>query len=143
MNDENQKREQKPGDQPSKKESEGKPKLSETFEHLKKNEKVESFLEYARTNTQDTIAYALMIIGLIWFLIHGFSGGILIGLVAGFYFSRELTELLKSYNEFIEAQGIPRSLILGGTLVALFIAAPGVFVGAAIMVGLKIMLRAD
>jgi hypothetical protein len=133
-------------DEPKKEKSssEGKKKgSSNAFENLKKNEKIDHIIKYAQSNTQDTIAFALLLLGILWSLFHGFYGGVLVGLVAGFYFSREILELIKSYNDFVKEQGTPRTLILGGTLLALFIAAPGFFVGLAIMVGLKIMLRTD
>lgn len=133
----------KPTPSESKKKDEGKAKFSETIENLKKSENIDNLIQYAQNNVQDTIAYALMAIGIIWTFFHGFYGGILIGLVAGFYFSKEIVKLIKNYNDFIEEQGTARSLIAGGTALALFIAAPGIFIGAAIMIGLKVMLRAD
>lgn len=127
---------QKPGE-------EQKNKLKETFENLKKNENVENLVGYAQTHTKDTIAYILLILGILWTFFSSLYGGILIGLVVGFYFSKEISFLLKSYTEFVERIGTSRSLILGGAAIAFFIAAPGIFIGMAIMVGLKIALRAD
>jgi hypothetical protein len=118
-------------------------KITDAIDSLKKNETIDNLVDYAKNNTQHTIALVLLLIGIIWFLFHFFYGGLLIGLVAGFYFSKELAEVFTSCKKFIKDLGTARSLVLAGTLLALFIAAPGIFIGAAIMVGLKIMLRAE
>lgn len=123
--------------------SEDKTRLSETVEKLKQNDKFESVLNYAKTHTQETVAYILIAIGLIWMIFNHFYGGILVGLVVGFYFSKEILHVIRSFNQFQEEQGTARTVILGLTLLALFLLAPGIFIGAAIMAGLKFMLRAD
>ena len=72
--------------EPERKENENGNRFSETIENLKKNKKVDSVLEYARHNTRDTVAFSLLIIGILWMLGQPFNGGVLIGLVVGFYF---------------------------------------------------------
>jgi hypothetical protein len=121
----------------------GNSKLSETIEQVKHNKKVVSLIDYAKHNTKDTVAYILLLFGLIWMLFLPLQGGILVGLVVGFYFSKELLGFIKEYNHFVEDQGYAKSIILGGGLLALFILAPGIFLGVAIMVGLKYLFRAD
>lgn len=116
-----------------------KDKLSETLDNLKKNEKIDGLFQYVNSNTKDTIAYIVLILGIILVFFYSFWGGLLVGLVAGMYFSEEINYLVKHINEIIEHQGMVRSLILGGTLLALFILAPSVFVGAAIAVAIKLM----
>ncbi|MFQ5730229.1 MAG: hypothetical protein ACE5GN_07700 [Waddliaceae bacterium] len=118
-------------------------KLSETFETLKENKNVESLVSYVQTHIQDTVAYVLMILGIVWMFFQSFYGGILVGLVGCFYFSKEIHEFIKSFNELVEKEGLAKSIILGGAGLALFVSAPGIFIGAAIMLGLKIMLKAD
>lgn len=118
-------------------------KMSETLENLKQNENIESLMNYAKNNVQDTVAYILMIFGILWMFFQWFYGGLLIGLVTGFYFSKELIHLIKFFNDFVEEQGVSRSLILGGLAVALFFSNPGIFIGIGIMVGLKVMLKQE
>lgn len=111
-------------------------KLSETIENLKQHEKVGELLEYASSHTVDTIAYVLIILGIVWSFFNPFYAGLMIGAIFGFYYSSELTAYVNGINAFVESQGVAKSLILGGTLLALFFALPGVFIGAALVIAL-------
>ena len=127
---------QKPEEQPTK------DKFKETLENLKKPESYENLVSFAKSNTQDTIAFVLMVIGIMWiFLSGGIYAGILVGLVAGFYFADEIILNVRSLNETIQKVGMTHALILGGMFVALFIAAPGIFIGAAVAAGLKQIIK--
>ena len=114
-----------------------KTKFSQTLENLKSNEKIEDLYNYATTNTKDTIAYVAMILGILILLFHPFYGGGLIGIVAGLYFSQEIMVPVRSFEKFIDNQGMVRCLILAGALLGLFIEAPAIFIGAAVAVALK------
>jgi len=127
----------------AKEKTDSKNKFSDTFENLKENETIGKFIHYAQENTQDTIAYALLLVGILWSFFHAFYGGILVGLVAGFYFSKEITQFVMSFNQLMAVQGTARSIIFFGALLTLFIASPGIFIGGAIMIGLKILLRSE
>ncbi len=118
-------------------------KFSETIENLKKNKNVDSVLEYARNNTKDTIAFILLIVGILWMLGQPFNGGVLIGLVVGFYFSRELIGYVRDFNSYLEEQGLAKTVILGGGALALFFLAPGIFIGVAVMAALKYLLKSE
>jgi len=118
-------------------------KFSETIENLKKNKNVDSVLEYARNNTRDTIAFILLIVGILWMLGQPFNGGVLIGLVVGFYFSRELISYVRDFNSYLEEQGLAKTVILGGGALALFFLAPGIFIGVAVMAALKYLLKSE
>lgn len=118
-------------------------KVSDALEKLKKNEKLEGIYNYASNNTRDTLAYILMIVGIVLLFSHPFYGGLIVGLIFGYYFSNELYNLVKSANDLIEQQGMVRSLILGGLLLALFVAEPAIFIGAALAVILKYALAQD
>lgn len=129
--------------EPERKEDENGNRFSETIENLKKNKKVDSVLEYARHNTRDTVAFALLIIGILWMLGQPFNGGVLIGLVVGFYFSKELIGYVRDFNSYLEEQGPAKTVILGGGALALFFLAPGIFIGVAVMAALKYLLKSD
>jgi hypothetical protein len=107
---------------------------------IKKN--VETFCSYSKSNARDMIAYLLLVFGLI-FLFFRPIGGLLIGIVAGAYFSKEIHQWISGYERFVEVQGMARSIILGGVFLALFISAPAIFIGAAIVVGLKVFIFTD
>lgn len=115
-------------------------KFKNTLKDLKSNEKLESLVGYATANTRDTISYVLLIIGIILMFFHSFYGGVLIGLIAGFYFSSEIMAIIKHGNDLVEEQGIVKSLIAGGLLLALFISAPAIFIGAALAVAIRQIL---
>lgn len=103
-------------------------------------EKPASFFQYVTSNTRDTIAYVILIIGIILLFFHPVYGGLLVGIISGLYFSEEIVSILNSLNDIIENEGIVRSLILGGLTLSLFIAAPAIFIGAAIAIGVKKIL---
>ncbi len=117
-----------------------KEKFKET-NSFKKDEKIENIVTYVKNNTGDTVAYVLMLLGIVWIFLNSFYGGILVGLVAGFYYGTEIVAYVKHANETIDQMGIPRALILGLTLVAFFILAPGIFIGAAISAGIKHVVK--
>lgn len=114
-----------------------KDKLNETFNSLKKNENIDAMYQYAQENTRDTIAYIVLIIGILLIFFKPFWGGLLVGIVVGIYFYNEILAIVQDLNGFIEAQGMVRSLILGGIAIAFFISAPMIFIGAALAVGVK------
>ncbi|MBS4167632.1 hypothetical protein [Parachlamydia sp. AcF125] len=99
--------------------------------------KLDSVFGFAKKNTRDTAAYVLLLSGIIWSFFDSFYGGILVGLVAGAYYAEEISTFLKSIKQEIEEYGAASSLILAGTIFAFFVAAPGIFLGGAIVVALK------
>lgn len=120
-----------------------KKKLGETLESLRKNEKIEGIYNYASSNTRDTVAYILMIVGIVLLFTNTFYGGLLVGLIFGYYFSQELLKYSRSINDLIEEQGMVRSLIFGGLLLALFISAPAIFIGTGLAIVLKQILSPE
>src|ERR1700753_1440744 len=89
-------------------------------EPVKKSD-MEDFYTYAKSNIRDMIAYALMVIGIILLFFQPIYGGLLIGIVAGVYFSKEILNWIETYPQFLEDYGLVRSVVLGGLLLALFI----------------------
>lgn len=106
-----------------------KQKLTEKLDRIKKDERVGNLFSYAKANTKDTIAYILLIIGLILLFFHPHYGGFLIGIIAGLYFSEETIFIATHFNELINEQGLVRVLVLAALLVGLFIMAPAIFLG--------------
>lgn len=109
----------------------------------KKEEKFHGLFSFARTNTKDAIAYIILIIGIILLFFERFSGELLIGVIFGLYYSPEIQSLFRNFNEFIEEQGIVRGIVLGVTALALFISAPGIFIGAVLAVIIKYLFNTD
>jgi hypothetical protein len=120
------------------------PPVLKTEETQKDNEeKFENFFSQASANTRDIIAYVLMILGIILLFVNHMYGGFIIGLVAGVYFSKEIVDLIQNFENFIDEQGLARSIILGGTLLSLFILAPSIFIGIAVVILLRMFIFSE
>lgn len=109
----------------------------------KKIEEDHGLFDFAKTNTKDAIAYIILILGVILLFFERFSGELLIGVVFGLYYSAEIQSLFRNFNEFIEEQGVVRGIVLGVTAIALFISAPGIFIGAILAVIIKYLFSPD
>jgi len=105
----------------------------------------DDLFSYARSNPRDTIAYVLLIVGIILLFSGGyfFWGGVLIGLVLGFYFGQDLMDLFKNSNEIAERIGFVKLLVVAAVVLAFFVAAPGIYIGAAIALGVKQLAYPD
>lgn len=114
-----------------------KEKLNDKLEKIKHDERIEGLFSYAKSNTKDTLAYILLIIGIILLFFAPHWGAFLIGLIAGLYFSEEIIYIVQHFNDFIEEQGLVRILVLGALSVAFFIMAPFIFFGAIVGALLK------
>lgn len=117
--------------------------IREKFSKKIQSEKIDSLFTYAKENTRDTIAYLLMVIGLILLFIDPFWGEVLVGVVAGFYFSDEIISFALNCEKAINREGMGRSVVFGGTMIAFFIMAPMIFVGAGIVAGLKYLFLSE
>jgi len=135
-----------PSNEPNKKQDEGglKDKFKQSVESFKKNERVEEIYNYASNNQRDTIAYVVLLVGLILMLFGSpYFGATLVGVIFGLYFSIEIATFFKNYKEYVDRFGQVRSIILGGSLLALLIACPFFFIGAAVAVALREFIRAE
>lgn len=122
-------------------ENKGPSKIDKSEEKIevpeKKEERFSGLFDFAKTNTKDAIAYIILIFGIVLLFFERFSGELLIGVIFGLYYSAEIQSLFRNFNEFIEEQGIVRGIVLGVTAIALFISAPGIFIGAILAVIIK------
>lgn len=95
-----------------------------------KDVKKEDIMNYAKSNTLDTVAYGIMLLGIILLLFAPPVGQVLVGAVGGFYFGQELIAFLKNLRTYLEEEPIVRSLIFAGVCLALFIGSPLLFIAA-------------
>lgn len=109
----------------------------EKFTEVLKNIRKEDVVDYAKNNTTDTIAYGLLLLGIILLLFAPHLGQVLVGAVAGYYFGDEVFHFIKHLRIHIDEQPIVRSLIFAGVCLALFIEAPLIFITAILIAGLK------
>lgn len=97
----------------------------------------DDLISYAKANTKDTIAFVLVIIGIVMLFFDTFWGGLLVGAVAGIYFGAEILKFIRNFNEIFEEQGQARGFIGGAVLFAILISVPTLFLGAAITLAIR------
>lgn len=101
-------------------------------------EKRGDFYSYATSNKEQTITYILLILGLLILLfINALFGGLMLGMVAGYYFSSEIIHYIRNIGQVVEGPDQPRYIVLAALLLGLLILAPGIFIGAIIIATFK------
>ncbi|MDP1880567.1 MAG: hypothetical protein Q8K60_06480 [Parachlamydiaceae bacterium] len=126
----------------------------------KREEKKDAFEEKVRENLQDArdskssalndytnytvhqiITYILLVLGLILFIFNNLIGGLIIGIVVGYYYSNDIIVYLRNFR-YLTSDHL-RFVTLIFLLIALFIAAPGIFVGAAIVAAFRQVIEGN
>ena len=102
------------------------------------SKKKDELFAYAKSNKEQTIAYILLVFGLLFLLFfNNLLGGLIIGMVAGYYFAAEIVYYIRNMGQILGGQNQLRYVILTALLLGLFIAAPGIFIGALIVASFK------
>lgn len=110
----------------------------DSFRNVRDSQKVEELYENKTSNKEQTIAYILLALGLFFLLFfNNLFGGLLIGMVAGYYFASEIVYYIRNINQVIRGQDQVRYVVLTALVLGFFIAAPGIFIGAAIVAAFK------
>lgn len=117
-----------------------KPKAPEKPVEPPKNNRLDDFFGQFTGNIRDIVAYILLVLGILLLFVNHLYGGLLVGVVVGVYFSKEIVRLIQNIEAFIDRQGLPRSIILAGLLVAFLISAPAIFLGIALVVLLRFFI---
>ncbi len=86
-------------------------------------------IDVVKNNMGDTIAYAILIGGLLLSFFHPFFGGMPVGFVMGLYFSKKVFLMTAEFREYISHEGIFRGFIIVASIAALAISAPGLCLG--------------
>lgn len=101
----------------------------------------DSLIDYFKTHSRETVSYILLIAGILLIVPWPFYGGILVGIVAGIYFSNEIINYIKNWKGSLSSSGsysqASRQIVLLGVAIAFLISAPAIFLGAAISIGIK------
>lgn len=96
------------------------------------------FAGYAKQNKEAVTTYALLLIGILFLVFDAFLlGSLIIGLIAGYHFSHEIVFYLRNLTQIFAGQEQVRYIVLTAVVVALFIAIPGIFIGALVAAVLK------
>ena len=93
------------------------------------------------SQSEQYIAFALLVIGLLLMLFfHPLIGGLLVGLVVGYFFAHEIIFYLRNLKKITEGHNQVQNIILAGVLLAILIAAPGIVLGAIVVAVFKYVL---
>lgn len=110
------------------------------FTKTSKNEdKFSDVFSFMKENTKDTIAYVLLIAGILMMFFDSVSiyGGLIVGIIFGLYFAKELAYLVTNAAQLVEEEGLPKSLMFSALLLIVLLKVPFMFIGAAIVAVLK------
>jgi len=89
----------------------------------------ESFFQFLMNNKWDAFAYLVLFFGLILSIFERLSGGLIVGVILGIYFSKATKDTLHGFKEYLSSEGIFRGFILVIGAIALFVASPGLCIG--------------
>ncbi|MBA3722484.1 MAG: hypothetical protein H0W88_08795 [Parachlamydiaceae bacterium] len=103
-------------------------KVKGTFKNIQESEA----FHYAQSNKEQSITYILLALGVILIFLTPFVGGLILGAIAGYHFAQQIFFYLSHLNQIIDGQDQLRYIVLTAVLIGLFIAAPGIFIGAII-----------
>jgi hypothetical protein len=115
-------------------------RLSGKMDELKKNENVRQVMDFAKSNTSDTIGLAALVVGVLALFFSEFWGGVILGAVAGFYFADPIINFVKGFKDQLESIGMVRTVILVGIGLGFLIAFPAFVLGCAAAAGIKYIL---
>jgi len=132
-------------------------KASPETEHLAEKEKLDSdkkkrqtinlsnlkgdLNNYMTTNREQLFIYILLALGLILTLFtSSLLGTLIIGLVAGYYFASQIIYFVRNLGQMVGGQDQLHYVVLAAIALALFIEAPGIFIGAIIVATFKQVL---
>ena len=95
----------------------------------------------ARNVQRDTVAYVVLVLGLLLLPWLPLYGGALVGIVFGVYFSDEMLNRVKGFRSFLEKEGMAKSMVCAGAVLALLITVPTLVLGAVAAVGVLTLLK--
>lgn len=103
----------------------------------------EDLIDYFKTHIRESISYIILILGIILLFFDRLYGGLLVGIVTGVYFGDDIVNYIKTlkqtFDKLSSSSDIAKHLITLGIAFAFLIAAPGIFLGAAIAIAIKML----
>lgn len=95
------------------------------------------YYDYSKHTKEQVITYSLLIIGFLLLFVNTIIGGLLIGAVAGYYFTQDIVYYLRNITTILKGHDHLRYVTLTVLLIGLLLTSPGIFVGAAIVAAFK------
>lgn len=97
----------------------------------KPQQSVNDFFKDLIRRPEAAITYALLLTGIILlFFDYILLGSLIVGLIAGYHFAPEIMFYLRNLSNVFAGQDQVKYVVLTAVIVALFIAVPGIFIGA-------------
>ncbi len=115
-------------------------KIADRFDEFSRSPKVEGFISFTKSNMGATIAYVVLFIGILLSIFHPFLGGLLIGVIGGIYFGDNILRWVLELSEQMDTEDLIKNLILGGIILGLFVQAPGIVLGTALVMAFKYIM---
>ncbi|MBA2368505.1 MAG: hypothetical protein H0V82_05715 [Candidatus Protochlamydia sp.] len=114
-------------------------KVRETLRNFRKSKKVDDIYVYAKDNKEQTITYTLLVVGLLLMLLAypSIFGQLIVGLVAGYHYANAIMSYLRRIGYLFSGPEQLTNIVLTALVIALFISAPGIVIGALVAVGCK------
>lgn len=114
--------------------------LSDKMKEAVGNIKESELYTYVASNKEQTITYTLLALGIIFLFINSLLGGLIVGGIAGYYFSESVVYYIRNLNKLYDGNDQLRYIVLTGLIIGLIIAAPGIFIGAVVVAVFKEVL---
>lgn len=112
---------------------EGKPKITPPS--------ADTLLAYFKNHVRETISYILLIVGILLLFFEPLYGGVLVGVVSGIYFGNNIVGYIRQWKSGVctscTHNEVAHHVICLGLAVAFFIAAPAIYLGAAIAIAIQ------
>lgn len=105
--------------------------------------KADDLIQYAKTNKEEVIVYALLAIGVLALIFFPKIGEFILGALTGYYFSNELSSFFQGARNIISSVGRLKYVILAVILFALFWAIPTFFLTGIVVAAVKQFIFAN
>jgi hypothetical protein len=125
------------GPKPYERERKNKNKSSWNDSFTQQSKKIEDIFQNSLDGRTQSLTYVILIIGLILMFFNSLIGGLLLGMVAGYHFAKEIFYYVRHLDHLFIGQDKLRYITFTALLLGLFIVAPGIFVGAALVAAFK------
>jgi len=99
--------------------------------------KNDNFGYYLKQNSKETIIYILLVLGIVLLFYNPLYGGVLVGIVTGAYYGDDIVIYISNWQATLASHGLARHLITAGIAIAFLISAPAIFLGAALVIGIR------
>jgi hypothetical protein len=106
-----------------------KKKFQNTVKKAKTSKQLDELYNFTNTNTEGLIAFILLVVGVITLFINEFVGSLIIGAVAGYFYSGEVIYFFRTLPAYFHGHEKTRHIVFVVLLVGLLLTSPAFFIG--------------